>query len=117
MSCSSPAISGSGSFNSHSLGNRSETAAVGRWLADRVAEGVPPHDIGVFVRANGQLRRARAAVKKSGTAAVELSDKIETAQGRISIGTMHLAKGLEFRAVAVMACDDEVIRCRSASRT
>ena len=23
--------------------------------------------------------------------------------------TMHLAKGLEFRAVAVMACDDEVI--------
>ena len=25
------------------------------------------------------------------------------------IATMHLAKGLEFRAVAVMACDDEVI--------
>ena len=35
------------------------------------------------------------------------------AMGRIrtsvSICTMHLAKGLEFRAVAVMACDDEVI--------
>lgn len=29
--------------------------------------------------------------------------------GHISISTMHLAKGLEFRAVAVMACDDEVI--------
>jgi ATP-dependent exoDNAse (exonuclease V) beta subunit len=28
--------------------------------------------------------------------------------GHVSIGTMHLAKGLEFRAV-VMACDDEVI--------
>jgi superfamily I DNA/RNA helicase len=28
---------------------------------------------------------------------------------RVSISTMHLAKGLEFRAVAVMACDDEVI--------
>jgi superfamily I DNA/RNA helicase len=27
----------------------------------------------------------------------------------VSIGTMHLAKGLEFRAVAVMACDDEII--------
>ena len=27
----------------------------------------------------------------------------------MSIGTMHRAKGLEFRAVAVMACDDEVI--------
>ena len=29
--------------------------------------------------------------------------------GYASICTMHLAKGLEFRTVAVMACDDEVI--------
>jgi hypothetical protein len=86
-----------------------EAAAVGRWLADRIAEGMPPHEIGIFVRASGQLRRTRAAVKTAGAAAVELSDKTETAQGRISIGTMHLAKGLEFRAVAIMACDDEVI--------
>lgn len=28
---------------------------------------------------------------------------------RRSIGIMHLAKGLEFKAVAVMACDDEVL--------
>ncbi len=34
---------------------------------------------------------------------------METTSGHISIGTMHLAKGLEFRAVAVMACDDEII--------
>ena len=27
----------------------------------------------------------------------------------VSISTMHLGKGMEFRAVAVMACDDEVI--------
>ncbi len=31
----------------------------------------------------------------------------------ISIGTMHLAKGLEFRAVAAMACDDEIIPLQS----
>ena len=29
--------------------------------------------------------------------------------GVVCISTMHLAKGLEFRAVVVMACDDEVI--------
>src|SRR5207244_1137586 len=81
-----------------------EAEAVGRWLADRVAEGVPPHEIGVFVRAGGQLRRARAVVKTAGLAAVELSEKAETTAGRASIGTMHLAKGLEFRAVAVIAC-------------
>ena len=33
----------------------------------------------------------------------------QSQDGKISVGTMHLAKGLEFRAVAVMACDDEVI--------
>ncbi len=38
-----------------------------------------------------------------------LDENVETAAGHVSIGTMHLAKGLEFRAVAVMACDDEVI--------
>ena len=34
---------------------------------------------------------------------------MDTEIGYVSIGTMHLAKGLEFRAVVVMACDDEVI--------
>ena len=53
--------------------------------------------------------RARAAVKRASSASVELSDKVEVTAGRLSVGTMHLAKGLEFRAVAVMACDDEII--------
>jgi superfamily I DNA/RNA helicase len=38
-----------------------------------------------------------------------LDDTVETTSGRAAIGTMHLAKGLEFRTVVVMACDDEVI--------
>ncbi len=45
----------------------------------------------------------------AGVQAIELTDRIEVTPGKVSIGTMHLAKGLEFRAVAVMACDDEVI--------
>ena len=32
-----------------------------------------------------------------------------TDDGFVNITTMHLAKGMEFRVVAVMACDDEVI--------
>ncbi|HJT70850.1 MAG TPA: 3'-5' exonuclease [Terriglobales bacterium] len=38
-----------------------------------------------------------------------MDEHVETVTNRVSIETMHLAKGLEFRAVAVMACDDEVI--------
>jgi hypothetical protein len=86
-----------------------ETETVGRWIADCIAEGVEPHEIGIFVRSSVQLRRARTAAKQSGASSIELSDKVETTPGRLSIGTMHLAKGLEFRAVAVMACDDEVL--------
>ena len=38
-----------------------------------------------------------------------LDEHVETTAGQISISTMHLAKGLEFRVVVVMACDDEII--------
>jgi len=38
-----------------------------------------------------------------------LIGKLEITIGSASLCTMHLAKCLEFRAVAVMACDDEVI--------
>ena len=41
-----------------------------------------------------------------------LDDKLETVVGSAALCTMHLAKGLEFRAVAVMACDDEIIPLR-----
>ena len=35
----------------------------------------------------------------------------------VSVGTMHLAKGMEFRAVCVMACDDEVVPLQSRIET
>ncbi|MBA4158779.1 MAG: UvrD-helicase domain-containing protein [Gemmatimonadetes bacterium] len=86
-----------------------ESEAVGRWLADRTSEGVEPHEIGVFVRSVAELNRARAAVEGAGLSYRVLDEHLETLSGHASVGTMHLAKGLEFRAVVVMACDDEVI--------
>src|SRR5262249_13179467 len=55
------------------------------------------------------LDRARAAVKEAGLPFKVLDQNVETSSGHLSLSTMHLAKGLEFRAVVVMACDDEVI--------
>ena len=86
-----------------------ESEAVGHWLADRLKEGCQPHEVGLFVRTGEQLKRARAAIKTAGASSAELSDKVEAETGKVVISTMHLAKGLEFRAVAVMACDDEVL--------
>ena len=76
-------------------------------------EGVVPHEIGIFVRSDAELDRARAAISKAGLPFKMVDEHVETASGRMSIGTMHLAKGLEFRAVVVMACDDEIIPLQS----
>jgi superfamily I DNA/RNA helicase len=93
-----------------SLKNESEEIkTVGDWIAARAKEGVLPHEFGVFVRSAAQLDRARAAVKEAGISFKVLDEHVETISGHVSISTMHLAKGLEFRAVPVMACDDEVI--------
>ncbi len=86
-----------------------EGSAVAAWLGDRVKEGLAPHEIGVFVRSNAELERAQAAVATAGLPHKVLDEHVETVSGKTSISTMHLAKGLEFRAVAVMACDDEII--------
>ncbi len=90
-----------------------ESKAVGAWLAERAKEGVAAHEIGIFVRSEAQLPRARAAVAVAGIPHKVLDERVEAISGYASIGTMHLAKGLEFRAVAVMACDDEVIPLQS----
>jgi superfamily I DNA/RNA helicase len=86
-----------------------EIKTVGNWVRERAKEGVLPHEFGVFVRSVAQLDRARAAVEEAGVAFKILDEHVETTSGHVSISTMHLAKGLEFRGVAVMACDDEII--------
>lgn len=86
-----------------------EMKAVGQWLAERISEGIKPHEIGIFVRSEAQLDRAAGAVQAAGLACKVLDEHVETMPGLISLSTMHLAKGLEFRTVVVMACDDEII--------
>jgi superfamily I DNA/RNA helicase len=86
-----------------------EIKAVSQWLMKRISEGIVAHEIGVFIRSAAELDRARAAVEAAKLPYKVLDDHVETTSGRASISTMHLAKGLEFRTVVVMACDDEVI--------
>ena len=90
-----------------------EQARIGDWLRELSADGMPPHEIAVFVRSPDEVARAEAAVKLAGLSSKVLDEHVETASGFVSISTMHLAKGLEFRAVAVMACDDDVLPLRS----
>jgi len=86
-----------------------EIVAVAGWIEERLQDNIPAHGIGVFVRTADQLCRARRAVEKAGAEVSELSATLDALRNEVAIGTMHLAKGLEFHAVVVMACDDEAL--------
>jgi len=86
-----------------------ERDTVAAWIRVRVAEGLRPSEIAIFVRSEAELPRAEAAAKSAAVPYLVLDENMETRHDRMSIATMHLAKGLEFRAVVVMACDDEVL--------
>ena len=90
-----------------------EIAAVARWLQERLDDGMPAHELGIFVRSSAELAFAKAAAEAAALPFSVLDDKLETVVGSAALCTMHLAKGLEFRAVAVMACDDEIIPLQS----
>ncbi len=85
-----------------------EAREVGVWLAARHAAGIAANQIGVFVRSEAQFDRARAAIAAAGLASNQIATEGVAGSG-VQIGSMHLAKGLEFRAVAVIGCDEDVI--------
>jgi len=90
-----------------------ESAAVGDWVKARLASGTAIAEIAVFVRSRDEVARAIAAVRHSGAAFRVLDADTAAVSNAVTIATMHLAKGLEFRAVAVMACDDEIVPLQS----
>lgn len=94
-----------------------EIKSAANWLRQRVADAVGPGEIGVFVRSAEQLPRAKAALERAGILFKVLDDRVQAVSGSASIGTMHLAKGLEFRTVVVMACDDEVLPLQARIET
>ena len=94
-----------------------ETEGVAAWVRKSIDDGINPEEIGIFVRSNSELPRAREVLKLAGQTPLELSNRVEDRDGRISIGTMHLAKGLEFQAVLVMACDDDILPSQARIET
>jgi hypothetical protein len=89
--------------------NDSEIEAVASWIKDRRAEGLTPKEFGVFVRSQHELARAQAALELAELPYEQLQPSAMRLGSKATLSTMHLAKGLEFRAVVVMACDEDVI--------
>jgi len=77
-----------------------ESQAVGTWIDECLDQGIEPATIAVLVRSEAELPRAEAAIASSAGRAIRP-------------GLMHDAKGREYRAVAVMACDADVLPSES----
>ena len=74
-----------------------EADAVRKTVETWLGDGIAPKEIGVFVRTPQLVTRARAAIAGLVGAA------------EMTTAPMSLAKGLEFRAVVVMACDEGIL--------
>ncbi|MGL4964041.1 MAG: UvrD-helicase domain-containing protein [Inquilinus sp.] len=74
-----------------------EAAAVRQAVETWLGEGIASHEIALFVRTPQLVARARAAI-------AGLPGECE-----MTTAPMSLAKGLEFRAVVVMACDEGIL--------
>jgi hypothetical protein len=86
-----------------------ESSFVELWIKDRLNAGYALHELGVFVRSDAQISRATETLERADFAYRVLDQKVTTVSSHVSVATMHLAKGLEFRGVVVMACDDEIV--------
>lgn len=80
-----------------------------RWLDD----GLSPDAIGVFARTRAAGDSLGAALSQAAIPWQRLSDQGQSAQGSVRIGTMHRAKGLEFKAVLVVDCADNSVPSRN----
>jgi superfamily I DNA/RNA helicase len=90
-----------------------EIARVALWIQTQIAEGVKVHECAVFVRDESYLPRALRAVTEAKLSSRILDNRTDFAEGAVSVSTMHRAKGLEFRAVVVMACDEDALPLKS----
>ncbi|MDR3176365.1 MAG: UvrD-helicase domain-containing protein [Desulfovibrio sp.] len=86
-----------------------ESDGIAAWLIAKREHNIFPREISVFVRSEIEIPRAAAALEKAQFPYVILGSDMDIPKDKVTIATMHLAKGLEFCAVAVMACDAEVI--------
>ncbi|WP_373069951.1 UvrD-helicase domain-containing protein [Gemmatimonas sp.] len=90
-----------------------EETLTAQWIKGLIDGGLEPGEIGTFVRSSDEIPRARAAVEAAGAKALLLDGTNDAGSGAVAVGIMELAKGLEFRAVAVIACDEGVVPSQS----
>lgn len=89
--------------------SEAEFTYLARWLEARFGEGFTPAEIAVFTRHDPVTTAARVQTITGHAAAVVGQGDEVADPSKISVSTMHRAKGLEFRAVAVVGLNDRAL--------
>lgn len=73
-------------------------------------EGLTPREVAIFARSGSHLKSVRQSLTEAGIPVYALSsdDDLDQSNG-VNFGTMHRAKGLEFKVVFVVNCSDDVV--------
>jgi mRNA-degrading endonuclease RelE of RelBE toxin-antitoxin system len=75
-----------------------------------LAQGLSPRELAIFARSGSHLKSIRDAAANAGHEVVSLSNNEDLSEANgIHIGTMHRAKGLEFKIVFVVDCNQGVV--------
>ncbi len=83
-----------------------ETAVLRAWVDELAEAGVRPGEIAILARTRQVLQtRAVPALEASALPFEFLSGETPPKEDTLSLGTLHFAKGLEYRAVAVIGCE------------
>ena len=88
-----------------------EIIALAEWIQDMLRSGYQQSDIAVFTRRTNSINSicAPALNLVPGAHRRDLRDNRPPSEEGISLGTMHGAKGLEFKAVALAGCGTQQI--------
>lgn len=91
----------------------SETAFVAETIEELLDDGFEPEEIAVFARTHNLLEdRAIPALELLDLNFTKLRHNTSERPDSLALGTMHSAKGLEFRAIIVIGCSGDVVPAR-----
>jgi superfamily I DNA/RNA helicase/mRNA-degrading endonuclease RelE of RelBE toxin-antitoxin system len=96
-----------------------ETACLAEWLEEMIQLGYDQGDIAVFTRRTRTLGSVCDPALRlvGGLNRRDLQESRPPSEEGVSFGTMHRAKGLEFKAVAVVGCGDDDVPDKDALST
>jgi superfamily I DNA/RNA helicase len=87
-----------------------EDACIASRIQDLLGEGLATSEMAVFARAGKRLESLRGCLESHGIASHLLSrDDEAEPENAVSMGTMHRAKGLEFKVVFAMDCSEGML--------